>query len=101
MLDKLTSADFESLLNQTFQIELQSGEQFTAELIEVSEMGQAPSEDNDLKRRAFSTILRIQGDMFFPQQICSVAHESMEKMALFLVPLGPDKVGMRYEAMFT
>ncbi|KAA3663383.1 MAG: hypothetical protein DWQ04_10840 [Chloroflexi bacterium] len=101
MLEKLTSTDFKSLLNETFQVKLQSEEQFSADLIEVTEVGQEPNEENSIIRRAFSAIFHIKGDTFFPQQICSVEHETLGSLTLFLVPLGPAKDGTRYEAMFT
>jgi hypothetical protein len=102
MLDKLTSADFSTLLNQTFQVRLGSDELFVAELIDVTELGQAPSENSDVNRRAFSTIFRVaHQETFFQQQICEVQHDALGTLTLFLVPLGPDNVGMRYEAMFT
>jgi len=101
MLEKLTSSDFKSLLNETFQVKLQSEEQFSADLIEVTELGPEPNEENGMTRRAFSAIFYVSGDTFFPQQICSVDHETLGTLTLFLVPLGPVKDGTRYEAMFT
>lgn len=101
MLDKLTGADFTPLLNQTFQLKLQSEESFSAELIDITELGRKPEEDDSIKRQAFSAIFRINDDLYFPQQICRLEHETLGGLDLFLVPLGPDKVGMRYEAMFT
>jgi hypothetical protein len=34
-----------------------------------------------------------------PQQIFELSHSDLGELALFLVPLGPDEHGMRYEAI--
>lgn len=36
-----------------------------------------------------------------PQGIHRVEHEQLGSLEIFLVPLGPDQQGMRYEAIFT
>jgi hypothetical protein len=35
------------------------------------------------------------------QQACRVSHAERGEFDLFIVPLGPDERGMRYEAVFT
>jgi hypothetical protein len=35
------------------------------------------------------------------QQLFGVEHDVLEPFVLFLVPIGPDDAGMRYEAVFT
>ncbi|MHC5109346.1 MAG: DUF6916 family protein [Planctomycetota bacterium] len=35
-----------------------------------------------------------------PQQIYRIEHEILGQMDSFIVPLGPDAKGMRYEAVF-
>ncbi len=97
MLDKLTSADFASYLHQTFRIRLEGLESMETELIEVTELGEvAPG-----RRRAFSLVFRGPRQMVLPQRIYPVEHEVMGTLDLFLVPIGPDQIGMRYEAIFT
>jgi hypothetical protein len=67
-------------------------------LIEVSELGGPAFE----KRSPFSIVLRTQQqDQYLIQAIYRVEHAAMGSLDLFLVPLGPDKNGMRYEAVFT
>ena len=101
MLDKLTSADFGACLNQPFRIHADSPGPLEAELIQVAELGTAPSDQQDAPRRAFSIILRAPPDVVLPQSIYPVEHAQLGTLDLFLVPLGPDRVGMRYEAVFT
>ena len=75
----------------------------TAVLIDLAELGSEPEEDDIVNRRPFSLVFRIAGDTdsFLPQQIYHVSNDNFGDMDIFLVPIGPDKVGMKYEAMFT
>jgi hypothetical protein len=97
MLDKLTSADFTVHLRQPFRIRLEGMEPLETELIEVTELGEAAPG----RRRAFSLIFRGPRQIVLPQRIYSLEHEVMGVFDLFLVPIGPDQAGMRYEAIFT
>ena len=102
MLDKLTSGDFTPYLNQKFHIHAASLGLLDAELIEVSELGAAPEADSQLGvRRAFSLVFRGPPDPILSQAIYRVAHGEMEPVDLFLVPIGSDSQGIRYEAVFT
>ena len=103
MLDKLTSASFAPLLNQNFSVNAEGMDTVTAVLIELSELGNEPTEDDIANRRAFSLVFHVAGDTnsFLPQQIYKVSNETLGELDIFLVPLGPDKAGMKYEAMFT
>ena len=101
MLEKLTSADFTPLLNQNFNISAEGMDSTTAVLIDLTELGQEPGEDDIANRRAFSLVFRTEGEDYLPQQIYKVSHDTLGELDIFLVPLGPDKIGMKYEAMFT
>lgn len=93
----LTQADFSARINEGFRIYFGSAQPQTVELIEVSEL---PS-NSDGGRQPFSIVLRSQGDdEHHPQGIYSVEHESIGPIEIFLVPIGPDEQGMRYEAIF-
>lgn len=98
MLNKLQSADFTPYLNGKFHIHVESVGPIEAELIEVSELGAPPFN----QRQPFSIVLRTrQKNQYLVQAIYQVEHAEMGTLDLFLVPLGPDKEGMRYEAVFT
>jgi hypothetical protein len=101
MLDKLTSADFSAHLHSSFRIHADAPGPLEAELIEVAELGTPPSDQEDAPRRAFSIILRGPPDIVLPQRIYPVEHPDLGTLDLFLVPVGPDRVGMRYEAIFS
>jgi hypothetical protein len=97
MLDKLTSTHFSAYLNQTFRIHVDPLAPLEAELVEVSELG-ARTDDG---RRAFSIVFCTSQDAVLPQRIYPVEHAEMGQLDLFLVPIGPGKNGMCYEAVFT
>ena len=101
MLDKLKSGDFTPYLNQKFRIHMASMEPLEVELIEVAEFGSDPVGDEASgQRRPFSIVLRGPRDTYLPQRIYPVEHAEIGRLDLFLVPLGPDQEGMRYEAVF-
>jgi hypothetical protein len=66
------------------------------ELIEVSEGAGA-----GLSRSPFSLVFRGGPSPPLPQRIYRVEHEALGALDIFLVPIGPDEVGQRYEAVFT
>ena len=100
VLEKLKSADFVPYLHQPFHIHSGSVPPFPAELIEVAELGSAKEQSGSAKRRAFSVVFRGPPKTNLPQAIYTVRHEKMGTLELFLVPIGPDSQGMRYEAIF-
>jgi hypothetical protein len=98
MLKTLTKEDFEPHVCEVFTIQAEGLEPFEAELIEVSAMRSGPIEG----RQPFSIVLRTgQQDSYLVQAIYRVGHKALGSLDLFLVPLGPDGQGMRYEAVFT
>jgi hypothetical protein len=98
MLDNLTSQDFVPYLNQQFRIH--AGSALDAELIEVSAVESAERQGGASKRLAFSIVFRCSMDVVLEQRIYKIEHAAMGAMDVFLVPIGPDHVGMRYEALF-
>lgn len=98
MLDKLSSADFSPHLNQTFR--LHAGElTLEIELISVEERGAAYSPN--AQRKPFSIIFRGPLEPILPQMIYKIEHSEMGALDLFVVPIGPDERGMRYQAVFS
>ena len=101
MLDKLTFETFADHLNETFQLQLDGAESplmFT--LAEVNKLGSEPGEEDDF-RQAFSLIFTGPADPILEQQIFELHHPEFNTLSLFLVPLGPKKGQMQYEAVFT
>lgn len=68
------------------------------ELVEVIEH---PSERTHPEApTSFSVEFRGAPDEVLPQSTYRLHHETMGDLDLFLVPVGPDGVGMRYESLF-
>jgi hypothetical protein len=107
MLDKLTVADFAPLLKQTFLIYYSETDYVETQLIEAKALsfdGDDDEQEDDFPRgrQAFSLIFRS-GDKssYLRQQIYTVKHAQFGALDLFLVPIGSDKHGMRYQAIFS
>ncbi|MFM9948422.1 MAG: DUF6916 family protein [Saprospiraceae bacterium] len=94
----LTIEDFEPLLHQTLQIRFTHEVTLDAELTEVVRL----NSHVDLPRQPFSFVLTTaQKNEYYPQATFLVVHPEKGELPVFLVPLGPDEKGMRYEAVFT
>lgn len=101
MLDEVTTDLFEAHLGSSFYIHHDSGLPLTVKLIEATPLttsGEARSVPT--KREPCSIIFRGPLEPVLPQQIYRIQHDSLGRMDLFLVPVGPDEEGMRYEAVF-
>jgi len=94
----VTREAFEPYLEAAFQVSADAETSFEARLIEVSPMGETVGPEG---RRAFSVVLRGPENDSPEQGIYLVEHEELGSIELFLVPIGPDDEGMRYEAVFT
>ena len=98
MLDQLQCADFQSHQNETFEVK--AGDQtFSLQLIDASPFRETLLEGET--RCPFSVVFRGPKEPILWQAIYPLHHGKMGDLELFLVPLGPDAEGMRYEAVFT
>ncbi len=98
MEELLHFTDFESLLHTEVNI------QFTPETILPARLVSLSLYDNNspVDRKPFSLIfLTDQKSEYFPQAISILQHPQKGEIAIFLVPLGFDGEGMRYEAVFS
>ena len=104
MLDKLTIDDFQARAGETFKATPQDGETLELELrraepspyIEVESAEAAEARG----RAPFSVEFHSPLPHHVPQQTFTLEHGDMGTFELFLVPLGPDADGQRYEAVF-
>ena len=69
-------------------------------LIEAVATGPAPG-GAAARRQPFSLIFRGPRAPVLPQRIYRLEHEAMGPLEIFIVPIGPDAEGMRYQAVFT
>ncbi len=99
VLESLTVASFAGRVGERFRIGGEGDEPpFDAELIEVTSTGQAPAGGG---RAPFSLVFRSDPDhQALSQRIFRVDHAELGALDIFLVPIGPDASGMRYQAVF-
>ena len=97
MLETLTVDTFKRHLDETFHLVAESSPPAALRLIEATPVANAAGQ----QRVPFSIIFRGPHDVVFPQRIYRLEHAAMGAFELFLVPIGPDAEGMRYEAVFT
>lgn len=90
---------FEDCLDDTFVIEVEGGEEVEVTMAEVSDRGKAPGEAE--RDRAFSVVFRGPEGVRIPQGVHRLRHPELGEMDLFLVPIGPDEDGPRFEAVFS
>ena len=98
-LSELTHEHFISCLNQTFEGKLEENSAFQLELAEVETKGSFDPEY--ATRQAFSVIFRGPQEPVLTQHTYTLHNENLGTLEIFLVPIGPDEKGMRYEALFT
>ncbi|MEM7582833.1 MAG: hypothetical protein AAF560_05590 [Acidobacteriota bacterium] len=97
-LEQLTQADFEKCLNQKFLIHVEEQDPLETELVEVRGLP-APPEDTEL-RKPFSLVFRGPKDIQLQQSTFTVSNETLGKLNVFVVTIGPDDEGMRHETIF-
>lgn len=99
MLETLHCADFEPLVGQEFYLTLAGYAPIALTLERATELGQprAPG-----LRRPFSLLfLGPESGQYLRQGTYRLAHDQLDELELFIVPLGPRGGRMQYEAIFT
>ena len=97
-LKHVSVTDFAPYLNQKLNIGFSQEITLSAELIAVTQLGGY----SPLERTPFSIVLRTeQKTEYYQQGTYIIQHPSKGEMLIFLVPLGLDKEGMKYEAIFS
>lgn len=91
-------ATFSGLLHQTFLMNVPDGSTQAIELIEVRDLGERVSGDARLEN--YALLFRAPGKGHVPQGTYAIEHEAIGTLDVFLVPIGPDTLGMRYEVIF-
>ena len=93
---------FEGRVGETFELTTAAGE--TTEVV-LSACTEAPHSvpaewEDTVGRTPFSLLFHDpDASRYAPQQNFTVRHSELGEFELFLVPLGPDDRGMRYEAV--
>lgn len=94
MTDELTRDWFARQLNTQFQIERQGASTVTLDLVEASPLRISGG------FQSFSIVFRGPADTFLPQATYTLHHDTIAPFELFIVPIGQDAHGFRYEAVF-
>jgi hypothetical protein len=98
MLEQFTIETFRPLVGESFRVENDS-DSLELELVAADELGErggAPS-----GRVPFSLVFRGPPEPVLPQRIYRFEHDGMGAFEIFIVPIGRDADGIRYEAIFT
>ena len=93
-----TAADFEKCLNTNFRVELESPGPIEIKLIAVTPRKSEPHEQVGMER--FSVVFSGPPDVFLPQNLYRMTHPEMGEFEIFLVSLGREANGFRYEAVY-
>lgn len=97
MIENLTIADFECLEGETVDL------LFDDQIVPAEVLSATPgTHSTPGSRHPFSVILRAgPPDKHQPQGTYGLNHPQHGQLQLFMVPIGPDEQGMRYEISFS
>jgi hypothetical protein len=99
-LDRLAKHDFDPHIGDEFELDLGGGAVLPLELVSSEQLSSGIVEG--ATRQPFSLIFRSPGERrHAPQRIYTVRNTGLGALEIFLVPIGADHGGMRYEAVFT
>jgi hypothetical protein len=103
MLESLTHQSFAPHVGTEFRLQLGPDGALPFTLIEAQAVGSAPGPrpDGTARRQPFALLFRGPRQPVLPQRIYRLEHAAMGPLELFIVPIGPDEAGLRYEAVFT
>ena len=100
MLETLSMHDFTDCLGTKFRVHSATTQTCDLELAEATSLGSAAGRTPS-NRDPFSLIFRGAPQPILPQQIYKFEHDRLGTLEMFIVPIGPDNQGMRYQAIFT
>lgn len=90
--------DIRPLLNQKVIVRFSDTHHLSAEVTEVSTLKNFANSNTE----PFSFTLRTeQKNEYFPQAIYPIEHPTKGDLAVFMVPIGFDAEGMKYEIIFS
>ncbi len=95
----LTKNTFENTHNHEFTIQFNPHSSITAKLIEIKSINSHVVKTGQTE--PFSLVFEIAGNHVYEQDTYLLHNEELGELTLFLVPIGADENGVRYEAVFT
>ncbi len=96
MLERLRVEDFAARVGETFRLAPGEGASLELELTEAR--GERGGSE---RRQPFSLLFRGPAEPVLVQRIWRLEHSELGALEIFLVPIGGDDKGMRYEAVFS
>jgi len=93
-----TEEEFRRHLGTKFGVRVQAPRPVELELAEVKSFRAGANEPSGMER--FSVFFYGPGDLMLPQGTFTLEHPSMGELLLFMVPVGRDERGFRYEVVF-
>lgn len=94
MTQELTRDDYAACLNTDFVVEFSPEFKVTMKLTEVTEVRERSGQ------QAFSLIFHAPETTPIEQRQFNVENEKLGNISLFMVPIGKDKEGMIFQALF-
>jgi len=94
MLKEFRQAMFDECVHSEFQIIENASSVCVLELVNVIERLKTPTQET------FSLLFRGPQTPFVPQGIRRLKHSKLGELDIFLVPVGKEKDGFQYEAVF-
>jgi hypothetical protein len=98
---ELVSETFSGRIGERFEVTPAGGDPFPATLsrCDVTSSGDPADWVARIGRVPFSLLFHADRTTTIAQRTCTLSHPELGSFALFLVPLGPDAHGARYEAV--
>jgi hypothetical protein len=97
MLEDFTVTTFAERLGETFGVG-DGSDAVEMRLVEAASSGSTSSEEG---RKPFSIVFLGPLEPLLPQRIYRFEHSELGTFEIFIVPIGRDADGVRYEAIFT
>ena len=95
----LTKEQFDNIKDKSFEIAFNPEEVSKCELIEVKGINSFTLKEG--QSEPFSIVFETKSDLVYDQNTFMVKNADLDEFPLFLVPIGADEKGVRYEAIFT
>jgi hypothetical protein len=99
VVESFDNSTFSERDGETFRVLCDDGSTLELELVSVTPGPVAPN-DSHRGRVPFSIVFRGALEPVLPQRTYRFEHDELGSFELFIVPIGPDAAGMRYEAVF-
>lgn len=96
MHENLTQETWIHYLEEDFHLDLGGANALAVRLVSVTGF----THHSDPSRAAYSLLFCGPSEPILPQRTYQLVHSEMGELDVFLVPIGPQKHGMGYEAVF-